>query len=703
MANVITRWVRAVYDRAAGKKVEAELQDSLTSAGKKGGEGFLKELRTAFATRMADLKTQLARGLIDPAEFKQQADVAAKAFNTGMLAAIDKARAAGTLTDAEFLSLSRTLKTVGDTGSTSGGLLASAFTKAGVALAAFFSARKVLDFFAESVHLAIEAEASYGRLDTVLKPLGLRYTQVRGEVERYLTTLQNTTRFSDEDGREALVNLVTITGDYRLSLSLLDVTADIAAKRHITMAEAAETAGKAARGMSRGMADLGIVTGETGNLIGKIRTNLRGLAEQEGKEVGGQLKTLNNLWSEFQEKIGAAIIGSGDATSATARLKDGLIALNEWADKNSATIGRIAGWFATIANGAIWIAEFLPKIWEAGKTVPGLQLLELGIELLGKATVKTAKETVESVHAIADAWAMGLFARRAKTTEEIKAEEEAAKARAAELVRIEEELAIARLRIEKGGTEAVAREEVRRRSLLQPGVPREAATVAELQAGWKALDQANLKLAAGFEGTLTPAIKRTETQLMSLRHSMETFPAAKVSMQFTSPWVGALGLLQADLKSMGQDFLDQIASEWAEGGIAGLVKYAKAKIKQNVAAAIEAAAEALFSAAFGDEANAAKFSASAAAHTAAAAAWGVLAGTSGGGAGAAGVGPAGGEPNLGASTAAEPRGPDITIILEGPGFDAMNPRVQRVLLGAMENAREIYGRNAQVSVKRGGH
>src|ERR1051326_6752001 len=70
MANVITRWVRAVYDRAAGKKVEAELQDSLTSAGKKGGEGFLKELRTAFATRMADLKTQLARGLIDPAEVK---------------------------------------------------------------------------------------------------------------------------------------------------------------------------------------------------------------------------------------------------------------------------------------------------------------------------------------------------------------------------------------------------------------------------------------------------------------------------------------------------------------------------------------------------------------------------------------------------------------------------------------------------------
>src|ERR1044072_2336451 len=290
MANVITRIIRAVFDREAARKSEQQLQGSLESAGKAGATGFLRELKAAFEKRTADLKVALARGIISPAEFKTQANLAAREFNAAIVAGIDKARAAVTLTDREFLKLSRTLKTVGDDGRTMGDRITAGLLKAGAAFASFFAIQKVEAFFADSVKAAVAREPSYGRLDTVLKPLGLRYGQVRGEVERYLETLEATTRFSDEDGREALANSVMITGDYRLSLSLLDVTADIAAKRHITMAEAAETAGKAARGMSKGMVDLGIATGETGDLVGKIRTNLNGLAKQEGKEAGGQIQ-----------------------------------------------------------------------------------------------------------------------------------------------------------------------------------------------------------------------------------------------------------------------------------------------------------------------------------------------------------------------------------------------------------------------------
>src|SRR5688572_21529112 len=228
--NVIRRFVRIIYDSVSGKKAEAQLAAGLGDAGRKGGANFVRELRAAFDRKMADLKVQLAKGLIDPAQFKAQANLAAKQFNQGIIAGMEQARKAGTLTDAEYLKLGRTLKRTGDEGATAGGKIFSSFAKVGTVIADALTAigiQRFARFMRESITAAIEAEDSYARLDAVLKPLGLSYQAVSGEVETYLDRIQKTTRFSDEDAREALVNLVTATGDYQLSLRLLDVTAKI--------------------------------------------------------------------------------------------------------------------------------------------------------------------------------------------------------------------------------------------------------------------------------------------------------------------------------------------------------------------------------------------------------------------------------------------------------------------------------------------
>ena len=112
----LKRYVRLILDRASAEKTSDALNDALAKAGDKAGASFLRELRAQFARRMADLKLQLAQGLISPAQYKKQADLAARAFNTGLAGSIQKLRNEGKLTDAEFAKLGRSFKRTSDTG-----------------------------------------------------------------------------------------------------------------------------------------------------------------------------------------------------------------------------------------------------------------------------------------------------------------------------------------------------------------------------------------------------------------------------------------------------------------------------------------------------------------------------------------------------------------------------------------------------------
>src|ERR1041385_5601607 len=139
--NTVIRWIRAVFDRDSAKQMEQAFEASLRAAGQKSGDAFLTEVRAAFDAKMSALRVLLAKGLIDPAQFKTQASLAAQEFNSSVIAGMEKARAAGTLTNAEYLKLSRTLKTVGDDGESFGTKLSRTLLRLGSAFAAFFAFR----------------------------------------------------------------------------------------------------------------------------------------------------------------------------------------------------------------------------------------------------------------------------------------------------------------------------------------------------------------------------------------------------------------------------------------------------------------------------------------------------------------------------------------------------------------------------------
>lgn len=164
----------------------------------------------------------------------------------------------------------------------------------------------------------------------------------------------------------------------------------------------------------------------------------------------------------------------------------------------------------------------------------------------------------------------------------------------------------------------------------------------------------------------------------------------------------------ATLKAVG----DEAASFIAAVFTAGIGPAAAARAKVNALEAVEHGVRALVAGLTGNPVGAVGHLTAAAKFAGIAAAWGALAasfgGGSGGGAGTAGGrggggGMAGGPMRLGdvggaASERMVNEGPEVHVHFVGPGFDAVNPEVQRVVLGAEAQARERFGPNARVRV-----
>ena len=79
--QTIRRFIRLILDRSAAKQAGQEMEQAPAQAGQQGGQSFFRELRAQFDRRMAELREQLARGIIDEQEFRKRADEVAREFN----------------------------------------------------------------------------------------------------------------------------------------------------------------------------------------------------------------------------------------------------------------------------------------------------------------------------------------------------------------------------------------------------------------------------------------------------------------------------------------------------------------------------------------------------------------------------------------------------------------------------------------------
>lgn len=235
----------------------------------------------------------------------------------------------------------------------------SSVSSLGKTIAGFVTAAAFGALLKKSTDEAGESEQSIVRLEQALKNVGVSYQQVGPEAEKYLDHLQKTTRFSDEDAREALTKLVTITGDYRGSLGNLNLVADVAAYKHIAMADAAEIVGKAQMGNTKVLREFGITAKDGADGIEQLGKKMKGQAEVDGKTWQGSLERINNLWGENLEKVGNAIIKNDKVGEALTGVTGFLANMAVWVENNSGAIGSFIDGLTTLLGWLKSLASFI--------------------------------------------------------------------------------------------------------------------------------------------------------------------------------------------------------------------------------------------------------------------------------------------------------------------------------------------------------
>jgi hypothetical protein len=601
--------------------------------------------------------------------------------------------------------------------------------RVGAALAAAFGVRAIAGFLKSSVKAASEAEGIWNRLGHAVEGTGIRYQAVEQDIRAMAAAMQDATKVGDEEFAATLTELITTSKDYEGSLRNISLVADLAAAKQIDLRSAAQLVGRAMVGQTGTLARYGIVVKEGEDAIEVMRASFAGFAANEATTFEGKLVQVNNAWGDFKEALGDALIAGADGETMLDRLTRAVQSLTEAVD----VFGRA---YAGVSETAFRNQGAITRI-VAGAQTPEQALR--GLATYQSITAKELEDAQKKLDGMTGTWATikgtlkkgDLFAWQTEV-ESAQESVEGLRVTMAHLDRVMEDIEAGRLSVGTklppgpdtgtgtGTRRRVPIEQLTGRNVTERGLAFQMPKMEKME-GTPELSiftQQMEELARTQEAAHTMAellggdYESLDSQIQMLTGSMETLAAqgfgpmdARMQglaerlreVQAESALVVKQQRLMADVAQTAGDIL-------AAAMGAGIGPMAAWKAKQNAVMALEQAA-------MGFVASLNPFTAPlAAGHYAAAgqfagiaAAWGTLAGVTGG-FGGGGTGGFSGTGRSGAGLASEraqPPGAEVSIYLVGEGFDAINPRVQRVVHQAGKLAQESYGANARVRTFRG--
>jgi hypothetical protein len=251
----------------------------------------------------------------------------------------------------------------------------------------------VLEGFAKTIEAAGAAQQSITELQGAVENTGASYKDWQPILDESLEHLSRHTRFGLVEGRTALGNLMTATGSASKAYDLLGITADVASKRHIDLADAARLVGKIANGNNAGFRQLGLTVHQGADGMAILRERFGGFAEKEGKNVLGQLKIMKNEFEEVLVAIGGAILGTDSLNGVGDTLITWLQSAEKWITANKSEIqdftsvlvdvGKIVGTVLVKALYVLWAAfkggqVVIIEVWAAILEFPDVFKRALG-------------------------------------------------------------------------------------------------------------------------------------------------------------------------------------------------------------------------------------------------------------------------------------------------------------------------------------
>lgn len=356
----------------------AAMRESFKAA---AGES-LAALKGAFDTHMGGLKVQLAKGLIDPAEFKRQADEAAKAFNTAVTGRIDELGKKGKLATKDYNQLTGALKTtggaIGGVAAATGGL-GAAFGKMKVMLGALgvgFGLMQLKNFAKDLVTLGQNAAETSDKFSVTFGPATQRASE-------FLEDFANKAGLTTERGQDLMATIASMAqgmgmtkeASASFAMEVLKLAGDLQSFHNIPIKETFENIRSGLIGQSEPMRKYGALLDENRVQMEAVRMTGKGM----------------NAEFSVQEKVAARM---------SLMLQDTKVAYNNLNDT---------------ADSAANTARRLSTEWMDQKTKMGEHLMPAWKSLLN--AVDDNKEAITALITVVGAVLGGFFIGLMKTGE----------------------------------------------------------------------------------------------------------------------------------------------------------------------------------------------------------------------------------------------------------------------------------------------
>lgn len=252
------------------------------------------------------------------------------------------------------------------------------------------------NFFKQSVEEAEAAEVGMGRLGTAVRNTGGNFDILKPSLEATIAATQRLSTATDDELREALARMITISGDAEGSQKNLALVADLAAFKQISLSDASDIVSRAMTGNVTALNKMGIAGKGATEVLDNARAAFGGFAANEASTFAGTLKVLSNLWGDFQEAVGTAILSSGEMGATAQGLVGGMAELSQWVERNEDK-------FRLVTNA---IGTAVGALFSVGKTIYEILGPSLGFvaKLLGVTLLATLNSASYAVKSLAAAW-----------------------------------------------------------------------------------------------------------------------------------------------------------------------------------------------------------------------------------------------------------------------------------------------------------
>tara|TARA_Y100000593_G_C4302384_1_gene334036 strand:- start:59 stop:1852 length:1794 start_codon:yes stop_codon:yes gene_type:complete len=161
--------------------------------------------------------------------------------------------------------------------------------------------------FAAFTKSSLDQQIGINQLDNALKNVNTSYAEQKTAIEEAIAATQNKTNFGDEEQRQSLARIISLTGDSTNALEALSVSTDLAAAMGMDLSNASLLVSKALSGQASSLTRYGIQI-EEGATNTEILATLQEKFAGSAEAAADPTKQLGNRMGDLAQSIGDVLL-----------------------------------------------------------------------------------------------------------------------------------------------------------------------------------------------------------------------------------------------------------------------------------------------------------------------------------------------------------------------------------------------------------